>query len=306
MHHAAAPQTDHRQPVLSANPGLQYRMVDQRRLVVDDSLHHADFVRPVGEVSAVVAERQRIERIFLAQRRYLDFRGEDVDEQNVVSLQFRLRDGANHLGAQAEAAHDGDYVDAGHAQGKLLEALAQQWRSGRHADAVFPIGQPILIDPCLQARRRRAAAGLLAPAASHPVRRPYRRLPRTSSGRPNGVKLKKRNPAMPWRASSALTTRLGAVATSVSMPLTNAATLKGIISRLGAVPVLRADPQDHRNEYRDHRRSSSSARRGRRRPASAIRAGVSRWLPAVAFSQSPSRWQRRSAPDLHRSRTAPR
>ena len=52
------------------------------------------------------------------------------------------------------------------------------------------------------------------------------------------MKLKNSKPAAPLRRSSASTTRLGAVATRVIMPLIRAATLSGIISRLGAVPVF--------------------------------------------------------------------
>src|SRR5262245_41556306 len=63
-------------------------------------------------------------------------------------------------------------------------------------------------------------------------------MPRNKIGTPNGVKLKKRKPSAPWRSSSPFTTKLGAVATSVIMPLINAATLSGIISRLGLIPVL--------------------------------------------------------------------
>ena len=54
---------------------------------------------------------------------------------------------------------------------------------------------------------------------------------------PTGVKLKKWKPVRPCRTSSLLTTRLGAVATSVSIPLDSAATLSGIISPEGAAPV---------------------------------------------------------------------
>ena len=63
-------------------------------------------------------------------------------------------------------------------------------------------------------------------------------MPRTRIGTPNGVKLKKRKPSTPWRSSSLLTTRFGAVATSVVMPLISAAKLSGIISRPGPMPVL--------------------------------------------------------------------
>ena len=55
-------------------------------------------------------------------------------------------------------------------------------------------------------------------------------MPRMSTGMPKGVKLKKLNPAKPWRTSSLLTTRLGAVATRVIMPLMSAAAERGIMS----------------------------------------------------------------------------
>jgi di/tricarboxylate transporter len=52
----------------------------------------------------------------------------------------------------------------------------------------------------------------------------------TSTGAPNGVKLKKWKPVRPWRAISLLMTRFGAVAMSVSMPLVSAATESGIMA----------------------------------------------------------------------------
>jgi len=58
-----------------------------------------------------------------------------------------------------------------------------------------------------------------------------------NTGKPNGVKLKKRKPSSPRRTNSLLTTRLGAVATNVIMPLIKAAKLSGIINRLGGVLV---------------------------------------------------------------------
>ena len=63
-------------------------------------------------------------------------------------------------------------------------------------------------------------------------------MPRIRIGTPNGVKLKNRKPLAPARTSSLLTTRFGAVATSVVMPLIRAAKLSGIISWLGGVPVF--------------------------------------------------------------------
>ena len=111
---------------------------------------------------------------------------------------------------------------------------------------------------------------------------------RTSTGRPNGVKLKKRNPSRSCRASSAFTTRLGAVATSVSMPLTNAATLSGIISRLGGVPVL---PQIRRTTGMKIATTAVELMRAPSPPTATIsntRRRVS-LVPADAFNQSPSR-----------------
>ena len=48
-------------------------------------------------------------------------------------------------------------------------------------------------------------------------------------GSPNGVKAKKPKPGTPCRSSSLFTTRLGAVATRVIMPLMSAAKLRGIV-----------------------------------------------------------------------------
>jgi hypothetical protein len=59
-----------------------------------------------------------------------------------------------------------------------------------------------------------------------------------STGNPNGVKLKNVNPSDPWRTSSPWTTRFGAVAMRLSMPLIRAATESGIMSWLGAIPVF--------------------------------------------------------------------
>ena len=63
-------------------------------------------------------------------------------------------------------------------------------------------------------------------------------MPSTRIGTPNGVKLKNWKPVGAAGGELALTTRFGAVATRVIMPLISAATLSGIISRLGAVPVF--------------------------------------------------------------------
>ena len=88
-------------------------------------------------------------------------------------------------------------------------------------------------------------------------------MPRTRTGRPNGVKLKKLKPSTPWRSSSLFTTRFGAVATSVIMPLMSAAKLSGIISRPGADTGALRDAQhdwneDRRNGRRTHRRAEAA------------------------------------------------
>ena len=61
-------------------------------------------------------------------------------------------------------------------------------------------------------------------------------MPRASTASPIGVMLKKPKPALPLRTSSLCTTMLGAVATSVSMPLVRPATLMGISRRAGELP----------------------------------------------------------------------
>ena len=65
-------------------------------------------------------------------------------------------------------------------------------------------------------------------------------MPRMRIGIPKGVIEKKPKPSSPWRTSSLLTTRFGAVATSVIMPLMSAAKLRGIMSWPGELPVVNA------------------------------------------------------------------
>jgi hypothetical protein len=113
-------------------------------------------------------------------------------------------------------------------------------------------------------------------------------MPRISSGRPNGVKLKKWNPAVPCLTNSALITRLRAVATRVSMPLISPAKLSGIISRLGAVPLfcdIRSTTGMKIATTAVELISASSP------PTASISRTSSRvsLLPAVEFNQSPSR-----------------
>jgi hypothetical protein len=102
------------------------------------------------------------------------------------------------------------------------------------------------------------------------------------------VKLKKPKPWMPLRASSLLTTRLGAVATSVSMPLSRAATLKGIIRRLGGVPVFCAIRRTIGMKMATTPVELITAPKA---PTTSISSTTSRvsLLPARATSQSPSR-----------------
>ena len=111
---------------------------------------------------------------------------------------------------------------------------------------------------------------------------------RANSGKPKGVKLKKPKPDAPCRTSSALTIRLGVVATSVSIPLSSAAKLSGIMSRPGAMRRLL------------EMRSTTGMKMATtavelmiepRPPTAAISRTSSRFslLPALASSQSPSR-----------------
>ena len=113
-------------------------------------------------------------------------------------------------------------------------------------------------------------------------------MPSASSGSPNGVKLKKPNPCAPCRISSALTTRLGAVATSVSIPLISAAKLSGIISRFGAVPRF-----CERRSATGIKMATTAVELIREpRPPTAVISRINRrlsLLPAFTSSQSPSR-----------------
>ena len=113
-------------------------------------------------------------------------------------------------------------------------------------------------------------------------------MPSISTGSPNGVKLKKRNPSMPCRASSAFTTRFGAVATSVIMPLMSAATLSGIMSRLGGVPVVL---QMRRTTGMNIATTAVELIKEPRPPTTSMSRTTRRVSldPADAFSQSPSR-----------------
>ena len=121
-------------------------------------------------------------------------------------------------------------------------------------------------------------------------------IPSASSGSPNGVKLKKLNPCAPCRISSAFTTRLGAVATSVSIPLISAAKLSGIISRLGAMPRF---CEMRSTTGMKMATTAVELIKEPRPPTAAISRMSKRFslLPAFASSQSPSR---RATPVLTR------
>ena len=113
-------------------------------------------------------------------------------------------------------------------------------------------------------------------------------MPSASSGSPNGVKLKKPNPFAPRRISSAFTTRLAAVATSVSIPLISAAKLRGIMSRLGAVPQF----CEMRSTTGMKMATTAVELIREPRPPTAAISRISRrfsLLPACRSSQSPSR-----------------
>ena len=108
-------------------------------------------------------------------------------------------------------------------------------------------------------------------------------------GIPNGVKLKKPNPSDPLRMSSLLTTRLGAVATRVIIPLINAAMEIGIISRLAAAPVL---CETRRATGMKMATTPVELMKAPRVETTAMSRAVRRvsLLPAVRISQSPSFW----------------
>ena len=90
----------------------------------------------------------------------------------------------------------------------------------------------------------RAAMGG-APPSPPRSRRPtsaIQAMPATRMTAPMGVKSKKPKLSMPARRSSAVTTRLGGVPMSVSMPPIMAATASGISRLCRARPVCRARP----------------------------------------------------------------
>ena len=102
------------------------------------------------------------------------------------------------------------------------------------------------------------------------------------------MKLKKLNPCAPCRINSAFTTRFGAVATSVSIPLINAAKLRGIINWLGAVPRF----CEMRSTTGMKMATTAVELISEPRPPTAAISRTSRrvsLLPALALSQSPSR-----------------
>src|SRR5262249_53338145 len=117
----------------------------------------------------------------------------------------------------------------------LSHCLADQRRAGGHAHPVLAIGEVVALDPVTNGGTAGPGAGIglggqPAPGEEHVDDATI------STGNPNGVKLKNLNPSNPWRTSSAWTTRFGAVAMRLSMPLMSAATDSGIMSWLGVLP----------------------------------------------------------------------
>lgn len=112
-------------------------------------------------------------------------------------------------------------------------------------------------------------------------------MPSTSTTSPTGVTVKKSKPPRPARRNSASTTRFGAVAMSVSMPLMSPAKLSGMSSCRGETPVraamLRATGMKIATTPVELMIEPSSA-------TASINSTINmrRSLPARAASQSPS------------------
>ena len=127
------------------------------------------------------------------------------------------------------------------------------------------------------------------------ARKAYKRC-RARAAAARTEKLKKPNPCAPCRISSAFTTRLGAVATSVSIPLISAEKLRGITSRLGDMPRF----CEMRSTTGMKMATTAVELIKEPRPPTAAISRMSKRFslpPALASSQSPSR---RATPVLTR------
>ena len=118
---------------------------------------------------------------------------------------------------------------------QFLERLADERRPVRHANPVLAVRESVFLDPVGKARAVGTSSSSLVvggqPAAGEDhvddAQDQDRHAERREAEEVKALR-------SPWRSSSLLTTRFGAVATSVIMPLISAAKLSGIISRLGA------------------------------------------------------------------------
>ena len=109
---STATEAYHCQTMFCADSGLQDSLIDQLRVGRNDRLNHANFMPCIGEISAIIAKWQRIERKSIAKSRHIDLRRERVDKQHVVNLKLCLGNGADHLGSECKSADDRHNVHA--------------------------------------------------------------------------------------------------------------------------------------------------------------------------------------------------
>ena len=112
--------------------------------------------------------------------------------------------------------------------------------------------------------------------------------PKKEDGHAKRREAKKRKPCTPWRSSSLFTTKFGAVATSVIMPLMSAAKLRGIMSLPEPIPVLCA-----MRSTTEMKLAVTAVAHGRSEATDNDMSRTMRrtsLLPALVINQSPSCW----------------
>src|SRR5690606_23979262 len=113
---------------------------DDRRLLGQDELGHADLLPVVGVVAAL--EGQLLERETTRQRLEIRSRVEYVEEQDIAGGQHRAGRRHDQLLAEALAALDRQQVDAfARPQVERLERLPDQWRRRLDAQAELAPGE---------------------------------------------------------------------------------------------------------------------------------------------------------------------
>ena len=151
-------------PKSGAEFGLDQRLPNEIGGWRHNDFRHADLLGPVGEIGT--AERHLLERELLPQLIDVVAGSGQIDQQDIVGRQFRVRRRPEHLPGKFAVAFDGH--DAGAraaAQVQLREVLTHQRRLRRHAKAVFAAGQSVFLDPVGKAR---TAGGLLLPGRGQP------------------------------------------------------------------------------------------------------------------------------------------